>query len=1035
MIKLWSFIKGIAIQNESDRTKQLALEVDSAASSGTVTTLKSKQTLSRTLELPNVSGELVEKDAVQTLTNKTIDGDTNTVQDLALSSLKTELADANQFLVRDVSGQVISDKAVPVGDVVGTTDTQTLTNKTISGASNTIDNISAANVVVTPTGNLTSTDVQAALVELQGDIDTGAANNVVGPASATDNALPRFDGTTGKLVQNSGVIVSDTNNITGVNDLTVNGNTILQGDLTVNGTTTTINTATLDVEDQNITVNFNGTDVTGEGAGLTIDRTGTSGSLVYEDALPSKFKAGALGSEIQLANVSSTQSFTNKNLKSNTNLLTGAKANTFERETGNQQVVTIPDVSAPDTFLTQAHAQVVTNKDIDGGTASNTSRLTVPKNTYANLLSLTRKEGTILYATDTDKFYRDDGTSLQEIGSGSGTKNFITNGDAESGTLGWASYADAAASRPVDGTGGTATGIGFIATSTAPLEGLNSFLFSKDAANRQGSGFSYNFTIDSAYKAKVLNIEMDYILAGGTFSAGTSTTDSDLIVYMYDVTNSQLIEPSSFKLLSNSSTISDKFRASFQTSATGVSYRLIFHVATTSTSNFDLKIDNVKVSPSNYVYGSPITDWQSYTASGSFTTNTTYLGRWRRVGQNAEVEVRLTFAGAPNAIAGTAINLPSQAPIGSGQLALQIGTGRFEDIGNNRYMIQALASTTSAFTLRVLTAGGSFVTDADVTNTAPFSINNTDVLDIKVSYVVDGWSSSVQMSDQADTRVVAVSLTGSTSSVTSGGNLITPTTILRDTHGSFSGNTYTVRSAGFYQVDGFLRVNNAAYTAGQNVALFIRHNATDYLLGQERIQTSINANFATSGSFTVFANAGDTFSFVGVSDVTNTLSGALGFNASIVKVSGPQAIAANETVSLKYQNNAGTSIPSPNLVQVPYATKIYDTHNAWNGSVFTAPIGGKYRVTVATFYNSASWTVSTTASIALRKNGIITDFLSVFAKFASITTELGQNGSVTVDLNSGDTLDIRLQHNEGTARVLSTAATGLNWISIERVGN
>jgi len=40
--------------------------------------------------------------------------------------------------------------------------------------------------------------------------------NVVGPASATDNAIARFDGTTGKLLQNSIVTVSDTGVVTGV---------------------------------------------------------------------------------------------------------------------------------------------------------------------------------------------------------------------------------------------------------------------------------------------------------------------------------------------------------------------------------------------------------------------------------------------------------------------------------------------------------------------------------------------------------------------------------------------------------------------------------------------------------------------------------------------------------------------------------------------------------------------------------------------------------------------------------------------------
>lgn len=43
-----------------------------------------------------------------------------------------------------------------------------------------------------------------------------ASGDVVGPASATDNAVARFDTTTGKLIQNSGVIVDDSNNVTGV---------------------------------------------------------------------------------------------------------------------------------------------------------------------------------------------------------------------------------------------------------------------------------------------------------------------------------------------------------------------------------------------------------------------------------------------------------------------------------------------------------------------------------------------------------------------------------------------------------------------------------------------------------------------------------------------------------------------------------------------------------------------------------------------------------------------------------------------------
>ena len=49
---------------------------------------------------------------------------------------------------------------------------------------------------------------------------TGLGGDVVGPASATDNAIARFDGTTGKLIQNSVAIVDDSGNVSGVPTIT-----------------------------------------------------------------------------------------------------------------------------------------------------------------------------------------------------------------------------------------------------------------------------------------------------------------------------------------------------------------------------------------------------------------------------------------------------------------------------------------------------------------------------------------------------------------------------------------------------------------------------------------------------------------------------------------------------------------------------------------------------------------------------------------------------------------------------------------------
>jgi len=62
---------------------------------------------------------------------------------------------------------------------------------------------------------LTATDVQAAIDEIASGGGGGGSGDVVGPASSVDNTLPRFDGTGGKMLQGSGVAVTDGNEISG----------------------------------------------------------------------------------------------------------------------------------------------------------------------------------------------------------------------------------------------------------------------------------------------------------------------------------------------------------------------------------------------------------------------------------------------------------------------------------------------------------------------------------------------------------------------------------------------------------------------------------------------------------------------------------------------------------------------------------------------------------------------------------------------------------------------------------------------------
>lgn len=124
-------IKAGAIVN-TDINASAAIDASKIAD-GSVSSTEFQYLANVTSDIQTQINGKISASSTDTLTNKTIDGDNNTVQDLALSSLKTNLTDANKFLVRDGSGAVVSNtKDVPAGVVVGTSDTQTLTNKTLT---------------------------------------------------------------------------------------------------------------------------------------------------------------------------------------------------------------------------------------------------------------------------------------------------------------------------------------------------------------------------------------------------------------------------------------------------------------------------------------------------------------------------------------------------------------------------------------------------------------------------------------------------------------------------------------------------------------------------------------------------------------------------------------------------------------------------------------------------------------------------------------------------------------------------------------
>ena len=315
------------------------------------------------------------------------------------------------------------------------------------------------------------------------------------------------------------------------------------------------------------------------------------------------------------------------------------------------------DGAAIQTFVDLDTSQILVNKTLTSPTI-NTPTITSPAVTGAIGFNQIVTPATPaagfnkLYYKSNKSLYTLDENGVEALvgsgGSGSG-KNYILNSGFESDTSGWVAYADAAGVLPVDGTGGAPT-LTITRTTSTPLRTVASGLITKDAANRQGNGVSYDFIIDEADKSKPLQISLDYQIASGTYSGGTASTDSDIECYIYDVTNAQIIQPSGFKLDGGVIGTNYTVHASFQSASNSTSYRLILHCATISASAYTVKFDNVVVGPLVTTTGAAMTDWVAYTPTGSWITNTTYTGKWRRVGDSMEVQGLAICSGAPTAV-------------------------------------------------------------------------------------------------------------------------------------------------------------------------------------------------------------------------------------------------------------------------------------------------------------------------------------------------------------------------------------------------
>lgn len=131
----------------------------------------------------------------------------------------------------------------------------------------------------------------------------------------------------------------------------------------------------------------------------------------------------------------------------------------------------------------------------------------------------------------------------------------------------------------------------------------------------------------------------------------------------------------------------------------------------------------------------------SFTPTGSWVANTTYTGKYRRIGDTAQIEWGLTLAGAPTSAALT-LNLPTNMTIDTAKLAVtgfaHHGVSGAKQSTTSYSLTPFYNNTTSigiAYISSAATAAQSGVTEA-----APITWGNGDIIQVTITVPITGWN-------------------------------------------------------------------------------------------------------------------------------------------------------------------------------------------------------------------------------------------------------------------------------------------------------
>jgi hypothetical protein len=528
--------------------------------------------------------------------------------------------------------------------------------------------------------------------------------------------------------------------------------------------------------------------------------------------------------------------------------------------------------------------------------------------------------------------YRDG--SWQTLGgSGQGGINYLEgdNTDFENGVGDWTEYADAAGTEPVDGTGGSATNHSFAQTGSTPLRGTASGLMTyATASSAQGEGVSCAFTIDEADKTQKLTISFDYDGSNSNYN------DGDIRVFVYDVTNSNLIRVNGEDVKAGKGT----HYAQFQTAPDSTSYRLILHIATSTVGLTQFKLDNIKVGPSTSSVGTQneVVAEGAGNGGGAITANVTDIDF---------TETRDTS----DSFDGTIFTAPESGDYDfNGFIRFTAGVSAaiynyIDGVQDKRVGTAGASSSSHEINGSVYLEKGqqlSFRSNVGAT------LNNVTT-DHHIHIQKIGTSSEAATIGGGREVVVEGAGNGGTSITANVTNI--DWTETRDTTASWNGTQFTAPETGEYLISG-----QTFYTTATGA-----HSIYFYIDGtQDKLICSRSSASLREFSTSIRLVKDEVLSIRADASVTLSNDANLHY-INIQKLNSGKTALETETVAARYTSNNGQAITGTSGV-IAYEDIDFDTHNAYNTStgVYTVPISGYYSVSAS--LGSISKTLGTTGA-------------------------------------------------------------------------